>query len=197
MEPKFLSQLIRDYDQLLKLPCEAYEWVLPHLKQINLKRGTVIKKSGSVDMASRYLCEGFIGSYKPIGERLMLSAIYKLSDTVFDESSFRTGIASNTVLKTISKVIFMEFPQEVEINLLDTHASLASLAHKVAHRIMERNARVYQISKLGLSHGYEVLMKEFPGLEAEITNSDLASFFGVHNRTVERWKHNLKRHDHE
>ena len=27
---------------------------------------------------------------------------------------------------------------------------------------------------------------------AEITNADLASFFGVHIRTVERWKHNLK-----
>ncbi|MBN7809524.1 Crp/Fnr family transcriptional regulator [Algoriphagus sp. H41] len=197
MEQKFISQLISDYDQLLKLPREAYEIVIPYLKQVALKRGTVIKEYGKADVVSRYLCEGFIGSFNSNGEKIELFSIFKPSDTVFDEVSFRTGIASSTVLRTISDVIFLEFPSYAESKLLAQHSRFLLLAHRVAHRITERNSRVHAIAKLGLENGYAILMKEFFGLEREITNSDLGSFFGVSTRTVERWKHDLKSKSHD
>lgn len=192
MEQKFISLLIADYDQLLKLPKEAYELVVPHLVQVSLKRNTVVKKSGKPDLASRYLCKGFLGIYHPFGERMELMSIFKSSDTVFDEFSYRSGTESETVIKSISEVVFLEFTVEAEELLLKKHPEFSLLAHRVAHRVSERKTKVHAIAKMGLEEGYGVLMKEFPGLEAEITNADLASFFGVHIRTVERWKHNLK-----
>ncbi|MDR7128107.1 CRP-like cAMP-binding protein [Algoriphagus sp. 4150] len=197
MESEFLNQLIKDFDQILKLPRETYEWVSPYLKEVRLKRGTIIKKSGTADKASRYLLEGFAGSFTPNGEKLMLVKIFQASDIVFDESSFRAGIPGPTMLKAISDVVFMEFPKEAEAMLLGRHAELVLLAHKVIHRIAERNATVHHISKLGLRRGYQILMDEFPRLESEITNADLASFFDVSTRTVERWKHDLKMNSHE
>ena len=196
MEQRFITMLINDYDQLLKLPHEAYDWVIPSLKQLNLKRGTVIKKQATADKVSRYLCQGFIGSYREIAGELKLFSLFKATDTVFDETSFRSGFVSETVLKAISDVVFLEFPTGAEIVLLDRHSRFTLLAHKVAHRITERNGRVHAISRMGIYKGYEKLMFEFPGLEAEITNADLADFFGVHTRTVERWKHNLKTRGH-
>lgn len=192
MEQKFISMLIADYDQLLKLPIEAYELVIPHLNQVSLKRNSVLKKSGKVDFASRYLCKGFLGIYHPIKDRMDLMSIFKPSDTVFDEYSYRTGIKSEVVIKSISEVIFLEFSVEAENLLLSKHPEFSLLAHRVAHRVSERKSKVHAISKMGLEEGYPVLMNEFQGLEAEITNSDLASFFGVHTRTVERWKHGLR-----
>lgn len=192
MEQKYISMLIADYDQLLPLPLEAYEQVVPHLLQVSLKRNTVVKNSGKPDLASRYLCSGFLGVYHSLGERVELMSIFKSSDTVFDEYSYRSGIASETVIKSISDVVFLEFTRKAEELLLKNHPEFSLLAHRVAHRISERKTKVHAISKMGLEEGYGVLMDEFPGLEAEITNSDLASFFGVHTRTVERWKHGLK-----
>lgn len=197
MEQKYISQLISDYDQLLRLPKEAYDNVIPSLTQVNLKRGIVIKELGKADLVSRYLCEGFIGSYNSRGDKLDLFSIFKPSDTVFDEVSFRSGISSKTVLKTISDVTFLELSTDAESKLLTKHTQFSLLAHKVAHRITERNSRVHAIAKLGLEKGYEILMVEFPGLEAEITNADLGSFFGVSTRTVERWKHSLKGRTHD
>lgn len=192
MDQNLISMMITDYDQLLKLPKEAYRLVVPHLVQVSLKRNTVVKTSGKPDLVSRYLCKGFLGMYHPFGERMVLMSIFKSSDTVFDEFSYRSGLASGTLIKSISEVVFLEFTLEAEEILLKFHPEFSLLAHRVAHRISERKTKVYAIAKMGLEEGYGVLMKEFQGLEAEITNSDLASFFGVHTRTVERWKHGLK-----
>ncbi|PZV82297.1 CRP-like cAMP-binding protein [Algoriphagus aquaeductus] len=192
MEQKFISMMIADYDQLFRVPREGYEQVIPILRQVQAKRNTLIKPGGSADLVSRYLCEGFIGLFYPHGEKLELLSIFQATDTVFDEFSYRSGQISETVIKSISAVVFLEFPISAEELLLHRHPEFSLLAHRIAHRISERKSRVHSIAKLGLEQGYELLMKEFPGLEAEITNSDLASFFGVHTRTVERWKHNLK-----
>lgn len=192
MEQDFIKMMINDYDQLEKLPKEAYEKVLPNLRQVKLKRGTVIKEPGSADEVSRYLCKGFIGSFRIVDSGLKLFSIYRATDTVFDESSFRTRLPSESVLKSISDVIFFESTDEFDLSLVGSNALFSTLAQKLSYRITERNSRVYAIAKMGLEKGYGVLMKEFPSLEAQITNSDIASFFGVSTRTVERWKHNLK-----
>lgn len=197
MEKKFIEMLIRDCDQLLKLPEEAYYLVVPSLKEVNLKRGTVIKDQASVDKVSRYLCKGFIGSYRNEGQGLELISIYQAIDTVFDESSFRSGKPSDIILKSISEVVFLELSGEAEGNLLNGHPRLTLLAHKMALRITERSRRVHAISKMGIEKGYETLMKEFPGLEAEVSNHDLGSFFGIHTRSVERWKHSQKDRNHD
>lgn len=197
MDQNFITMMISDYDQLLKLPREAYDLVLPNLRQVSLKRGVVIKRQGQADKTSRYLCSGFIGSYRVIETELKLFSIYRATDAVFDETSFRSGLPSDTVLKAISDVVFFEFSTESEMNILGKHALLSLLAHKVSHRITERNSRVLAIAKLGIEKGYSVLMKEFPGMEAQITNADIGSFFGVSTRTAERWKHNLKGQDHD
>ncbi|SEG10819.1 Crp/Fnr family transcriptional regulator [Algoriphagus boritolerans] len=197
MEQDYTSLMIRDYDQLVKLPKEAYDLVIPNLILVNLKRGTVIKSQGQVDRVSRYLCEGFIGTYRFQDSEQKLFTIYKKTDTVFDETSFRSGLPSETVLKSISDVVFLEYSVDSESKLLQEHPSFTILAHKVAHRITERNSKVHSIAKLGLEKGYEILMKEFPGLEAHITNLDIGSFFGVSTRTAERWKHNLKGKGHD
>src|SRR5688572_3212820 len=129
MEQKFISQLISDYDQLLSLPKEAYDFVIPRLKRVILKSGTVVKEFRKADLVSRYLCEGFIGSYNSNGEKIELFSIFKPTDTVFDEVSFRTGISSTTVLRTISDVTFLEFPTDAESKLLANYSKSSLLAH--------------------------------------------------------------------
>lgn len=192
MEPHYIEMLIRDYDQLLPLPREVYQKVIPKLKLVHHKRGTLLKKSGQIDRVSRYLCKGFIGIFSPIEDSLNLFSIFKSSDTAFDLFSYGMGKASENELRTLSDVTFLEFSQDSEKDLLSVDFHLLQLAHKITLRVIARHARSLEISKMGIRKGYSVLMKEYPGLEAELTNADLGGFFRVTKRTAERVKHSLK-----
>ena len=178
--------------QLLDLPEEDFDLIFPKLELKHMKRGRVLKDSGKPDVVSRYLCEGFIGSYTLQESKYSLSVIYRVTDTVFDERSYRTGIPSDSLLKCISDVVFYEFTLDSERDVLERQPRLVTLAHKLSLRINERNTSVFHINKKGLEKGYEELMLHFPGLETEITNEDLGNFFRVSRRTVERFKHEFK-----
>lgn len=192
MDRKYRELLIDDIQQLMDLPEDAIGMVFSKLEFKRVKRGKVLKNMGEADRVSRYLCEGFIGSYRFTNDIHSLSVIYRPTDTVFDERSFRSGLPSDTLLKCISDVVFYEFSLDSERNVLGRSPQLVSLAHKLSLRINERNIKVLELGKMTLVEGYEELMKSFPGLEPVITNNDIAGFFRVSQRTVERFKHNLK-----
>jgi hypothetical protein len=184
--------LMDDVKQLLDLPEEDFSHIFPKLELKCMKRGRVLKDIGESDVVSRYLCDGFIGSYTPHKEKYALSMLYRATDTVFDDRSFRTGIPSDAMLKCISDVAFFEFTLDSERDVLGRHPRLVNLAHKISLRINERNSIVFELSKKGLEKGYEELMLLFPGLKTEIKNEDLGDFFRLSRRTVERFKHDLK-----
>ncbi|MEB2777319.1 hypothetical protein SYJ56_18540 [Algoriphagus sp. D3-2-R+10] len=192
MEDKYKKLLIDDIGRLMAFPEEAYRLVFSELELKSIKRGKILKAQGDSDTVSRYLCEGFIGSYRFNETQHLLSVIYRPTDTVFDDRSFRTGIPSDTILKCISDVVFYEFSLDSERDVLERYPRFVELAHKISLRINERNAIVFELSKKGLEKGYEELMMLFPGLEPAITNDDLGAFFRVSRRTVERFKHDLK-----
>lgn len=192
MENKYRKLLMDDVRQLLDLPEEDFSLIFPKLELRHMKRGRVLKDSGEPDVVSRYLCDGFIGSYTLHEAKHSLSVLYRATDTVFDDRSFRTGIPSESLLKCISDVVFYEFTLDSERDVLGRQPRLVTLAHKISLRINERNTIVFEISKKGLEKGYEELMLLFPGLETEITNEDLGNFFRVSRRTVERFKHEFK-----
>lgn len=192
MDRKYRELLIDDIQQLMDLPEDAIGMVFSKLEFMRVKRGKVLKNMGEADRVSRYLCEGFIGAYRYTNDKHSLSVIYRPTDTVFDERSFRSGLPSDTILKCISDVVFYEFSLDSERNVLGRSPQLVSLAHKLSLRINERNIKVLELGKMTLVEGYEELMKSFPGLEPVITNNDIAGFFRVSQRTVERFKHNLK-----
>ena len=192
MENKYRKLLMDDVRQLIDLPEEDFSLIFPKLELKRMKRGLVLKDSGKPDVVSRYLCEGFIGSYTLLEAKYSLSVIYRATDTVFDDRSFRSGIPSDSLLKCISDVVFYEFTLDSERDVLGRQPRLVTLAHKISLRINERNSTVFELSKKGLEKGYEELMLFFPGLETEITNGDLGDFFRVSRRTVERFKHDFK-----
>ncbi|WP_192348844.1 Crp/Fnr family transcriptional regulator [Algoriphagus sp. Y33] len=184
-----------DINQLFPLPEKSYVKVFDKLKLKYLKRGKTLKHPGETDRVSRYLCEGFIGSYKFNGSNHALFMIFKQTDIVFDERSFRSGIPSDTLLKCITDVVFYEFTRDSERELLSANPDFVTVAHKISLRINECNSNVFELSKKKLDPGYKEFVKMFPGLEPEITNEDLGAFFGISRRTVERFKHDLKNFD--
>lgn len=192
METKYRQLLIDDVSQLMELSEEDFEIVFSELELKRSRRGQILKKAGQSDKVSRYLCEGFIGSYRYYKKRHALSVIYQRTDTVFDERSYRTGFPSDTLLKCISDVIFYEFSLPSEQDILGKHPKFLALAHKLSLRINERNVAVLELSRKGLKKGYHELMHLFPGILPEITYEELGDFFGVSRRTVERFKHDLK-----
>lgn len=192
MESVYIEMLIRDYDQLHPLPRSVYQEVIPHLNLVKYKRGTILKKSGQVDRFSRYICKGFIGYYGHIEGEPSLLTIFKQSDTAFDLESYGHNTPSDKELRAISDVVFFEFSIDSQRALLSHDIRLLQLAHSISMRVLERHGKSLEIAKMRIREGYPVLMKEFPGLESELTNADLGGFFRVTKRTAEREKQRLK-----
>lgn len=188
MKEEFIEMMIADYEQLLHVPKESYDLVIPRLRIVQKSRGELIKREGSVDRMSRYICQGFIGYYRTTPTGLSLFAIYQSSDTVFDLDSYRSGEPSDAQIKAISQVSYLEFSIDSEQDLITKDTYLMRLALAVNQRVTQRQARVLEISKMGFDKGYPILMKEFKGLAVEISNPDLASFFNYSVRSVIRHK---------
>lgn len=192
MDSIYIEMLIQDYDQLHPLPRSVYREVIPYLTLVKQKRGTILKKSGQVDRVSRYLLKGFIGYYGQFEGGPSLLTIFKPSDTAFDLESYGHETPSDKELKAISDIVFFEFSIESQKVLLSKDIRLIQLAHSISMRVLERHGRSLEIAKMRIRDGYSVLMKEYPGLEAELTNADLGGFFRVTKRTAEREKQRLK-----
>lgn len=191
MKEKFIDQMISDYEQVLHIPRKSYDLVIPQLNLVYRNRGEFIKAAGEADFFSRYICQGFVGYYKNTTDDKLLFALYQTSDTVFDLDSYRTGKQSQNELKAISKVAYLEFSIEAENEAIISDPNLMRLALLVNQRITNRQSRVHEISKMGFEEGYPILIQEFKGIGGELTNKDLASFFQVSTRTINRMKSTL------
>ncbi|WP_233756664.1 Crp/Fnr family transcriptional regulator [Algoriphagus sp. AGSA1] len=197
MVETYQKLLMDDINQLVPLPGKSYAKVFAKLELKQVKRGKTLKHPGETDRVSRYLCKGFIGSYKFNGDQHALFMVFKPKDIVFDERSFRSGVPSDTLIKCITDVVFYEFSRDSERELLDENPDFVKVAHKISLRINECSSTVLELSKKKLDAGYREFVRMFPGLEPEITNEDLGAFFRVSRRTVERFKHDLKNFDDE
>jgi hypothetical protein len=188
MKEKFIEKMINDFDHLIHVPRKSYDLVVPNLKLVYRQRGEIIKRAGETDFLSRYICEGFVGYYNMTTIGKSLFAIFQPTDIVFDLDSYRSGSPSLNELKAISQVTYLEFSVETENELVIRDPNLMRLALLVNQRITHRQAKVHEISKMGFEEGYLSLLKEFKGLGTILANRDLASFFHVSLRTVERMK---------
>lgn len=188
MKETCIKMMIADYEQLVHIPKQSYDLVIPQLRLVHKQRGELIKREGEVDKISRYICEGFIGYYRSTPSGQTLFAIYQPSDSVFDFDSYRSGKPSDSQIKAISSVSYLEFSIDSELELIAKDSSLMRLALAVNQRVTQRQARVLELSKMGFDIGYPILMKEFKGLATEISNADLGSFFNYSVRSVIRHK---------
>lgn len=192
MKEEFVQQMVDDYEQLIHIPKESYDLVIPRLNLIEKKPGEVIKDSGQIDKMSRYICKGFVGYYNHTAFGNTLFSIYQPSDTVFDLDSYRSGVPGKIEIKAISAVSYLEFSIKSEKELLEIDPHLIRLALAINQRILKRQAKVLEISKMGFDRGYPLLIKEFKGIGTKLSNQDLASFFNLSVRSLIRHKSNLK-----
>ena len=192
MITKLKEQVMEKFRHLRVIPESSYDIALTRVKQRVVSRMKPIKKNGEVDNHSRFLCEGFIGAFQYTEDSFVLTNIFQAGDVVFDETSYLSGKVSDVELKALSTVIFLELNKSDENELLELVPDFYPLALRIAQSVTERNSRIASISRMGLEIGYHVLMKEFPGLEQVITNRELAGFFGISRRSVERFKQQLK-----
>lgn len=192
MSTDFKNQVKEQFHHLWKISENAYDIAFSKVNLKEVARRKTIKSMGKPEFHSRFLCQGFIGSYLYCEGEFVLKNIFQAGDVVFDETSYLSGKPSDIEIRAISRTVFFELDKEVENELLRMVPDFYPLAHRIAHSFAEKNSRNSAISKMGIEKGYHVLMEEFPGLESVITNTDLGGFFGISRRTAERFKQKLK-----
>lgn len=180
------------FQHLWVIPESAYDVAFARVKPREVSRRKRLKNMGEAEVHSRFLCEGFIGSFQYYEGKFILRNIFQAGDVVFDETSYLSGKPSDVEIRALSRVAFLELDKSAEDELLEMVSDFYPLAHRIAHSVAERNSKNVSISRMGIEKGYDLLMKEFPGLEGVITNRDLGGFFGTSTRSAERFKQKLK-----
>ncbi|MBB6328860.1 CRP-like cAMP-binding protein [Algoriphagus iocasae] len=187
----YMDQLIADYNRIKKFSDEAYESVFHKLILRRVSRGEILKKVDTVDIKSRYICEGFLGLYQEGKAGFQLVRIFGKSDTAFDEKSFRTNIPSKSIIKALSDTVYLGFTLEAETELLAKKPEFYSLALEVVHRINKRHVEQEAIKAKKFKEGFPLLLKKLPGIGQYLKNQDLADLFNCSISTVERLKYTL------
>lgn len=188
----YKKQVMEKFQHLCTISETAYDQAFSRVKLREVSRSRSIKNAGEAEVYSRFLCKGFIGSFQYCDGEFILKNIFQSGDVVFDETSYLSCEPSEVEIRAISKIVFFELDKSTEDELLALVPDFYPLAHRIAHSIAEKNSKNVSISRMGIEKGYDVLMREFPGLESVLTNRDLGGFFGISTRSAERFKQKLK-----
>ncbi|TDK42054.1 Crp/Fnr family transcriptional regulator [Algoriphagus formosus] len=187
-EKEYFRQLMADYNQIKEISEENYNAVFQKLILRRLPKNFYLKESNKPDGKSRYICEGFVGLYTPLEDRLRLDLIFGPTDTALDELSYYDSKPSELVLKTITDTVLFEFTLEAEKAVLVKNPEFHILALRIAHRINQRNCQQYAIKALKFKNGFPKLRETFEGIDQALKNQELADYFNCSISTIERLK---------
>lgn len=193
MDPHYQKQLVDFFNQLMTISEEDLSQVFPLIHQKSIKRGTIIKNPGEVDINSRFLCTGFIGLYKDKEGVPNLEHIFGKGDVVREYHSYYSGKRMDYYLKSITEVVFLEMSISDQKTMLDAHPILVELNGKMMHFVIRRRSEVSGVRILGLKNGYPELLRVLPGIGSFLDRKDLAGFFNCSTSKVARWKKELGR----
>ncbi len=187
-EKDYFIELMSDYNQIKEISEEDYKTVFQKLILRRVPKNFFLKESNMPDGKSRYICEGFVGLYTPIEDRLRLDLIFGPTDTALDELSYYDTKPSEMVLKTITDTVLFEFTLEAEKAVMVHNPEFHILALRIAHRINQRNCQQYAIKALKFKNGFPRLVETFQGIDQALKNQELADYFNCSISTIERLK---------
>lgn len=187
-EKDYFIELMSDYNQIKEISEEDYKTVFQKLILRRVPKNFFLKESNMPDGKSRYICEGFVGLYTPIEDRLRLDLIFGPTDTALDELSYYDTKPSEMVLKTITDTVLFEFTLEAEKAVMVHNPEFHILALRIAHRINQRNCQQYAIKALKFKKGFPRLVETFQGIDQALKNQELADYFNCSISTIERLK---------
>ncbi|MDG1277545.1 MAG: hypothetical protein P8O16_09715 [Algoriphagus sp.] len=182
-----IEKMKADYDSLEIIPLESYHHLLRYLILKKVKRGTILKEPGKADTCSRYICEGKMGFYLSHDGIHRLESVFTVSDTVFDRYSYLDGSETDHLIKALTTVTFFELSKIGEGLVIKNLPEFHFLANKVPNRINQRLAFLQLMKVKKLKSGYFDLISKFPDLHEFLTQSDIAGFFNVDVKTVNRF----------
>lgn len=187
----------RDYDTLFPVSENLYRTISLYLELKKKKKGEVLKPFGSVEILSRYICEGFIGVYYDFQGDPVLKYVLNPTDTAFDIQSYFSQQKSTIEIRALSDAVFFEFHKDSEIQVVSKFPEFARLGILINHRIQDRLAQQMAILRMDFKHGYHAFIQFYPGIEKHLKYSDWAGLFQCGIRTVSRVLNELKESNHE
>ncbi|WP_439490857.1 Crp/Fnr family transcriptional regulator [Algoriphagus sp.] len=195
MEVQYKMQLVEFFNQLLPISEEELKGVFPFVHQESLKRGTVLKHAGEVDVMSRFLCKGFIGLYKDKGGEMSLEHIFGEGDVAREFHSYYSGEKQDYYLKSISDVVFLKMSAGDQERVLDKYSKLALLNSKMMDYVIQKRSKITGVRIRGLHEGYGELLKTLPGIGIYLTRQELADFFNCSTSKVARWRRKINQNN--
>lgn len=179
-----LKKMKEDYGKLvpgLSLDFEKLKFYM-YLKKA--KKGTILKQSGTVEICSRYICEGYTCRMKAKESEDRVKEIFKETDVACDFKSYWKGKKTKSYLICLTDVVYFELSKKSELELVRLFPEFTSLGLAINHRLLERLAKRSSMKVNGIHKSYGKFLETFPGIDEVLSQSKIASYFGCTDRTV-------------
>lgn len=179
-----LKKLKEDCVQLVPGLSLDFEKLRYYIYLKKAKRGDIIKEPNTIEICSRYICEGYIGLLKEGEEGEALKEIFKVTDIAFDFKSYWKEKKTKSYLKCLSDVVYFEVSKKSELELVRLFPEFTSLGLAINHRLLERFSRRSNLKGQGIHKSYPKFLQVFPGIDEVLSQNKIASYFGCTARTV-------------
>ena len=186
---------LRNYfDQLVTLPPNEIAEFAAGLRESQYSKGEMFTRIGEGSDRIGFVKSGLFKVYysTPDGRAVIRNFCYE-GKPIGSYGTILTGkpahvnieaIEDSTVLKT-TYAHFEEF--------FTKSAAWEKLGRKVAEaHYISRERREFQLLSLNANDRYTAFRKDFPGLEARVTQVDIASYIGVDPATLSRLRSKVK-----
>lgn len=179
-----LMKMREDYDNLVPGLNLDYEKLKLYMYLRRGKKGMVLKEAHSIETCSRYVCDGYLGLFVQKEEGEVLKEIFKVTDVAFDFKSYWRNKKTKSYLSCLSDVTYFEVSKKSEHDLVKTFPEFVDLGLAINHRLQDRLVKRSSIKNMGIHKGYKKFLQEFPGIQALLSQSRIASYFNCTARTV-------------
>lgn len=169
-------------DYMNKVSEKEYQMLTPYFDIGKTKSREVILKSGTVEIESRFILEGMIGKFY----RGKLMRLYVKGDVCVEMESYMNQQPSRFEMKVLQAAKYTRLSYQNANMILDQFPEFMDLSDELYRIARYREQEWEGILNLPFDQGRAELKKKFPGIEAILTQKQLADLLGVDRKTISR-----------
>lgn len=176
------------FDQLVTLPSEEFAGFTAGLKETKFSKGEMFTRIGEENDRIGFVKAGVFKVYyvTPDGKEVIRNFCYE-GKPIGSYSTILTGQAAHVNIEAVEDSAVLETTYAHFEDFFAKSAAWEKLGRKVAEaHYISRERREFQLLSLNAYDRYMAFRQDFPGLEARVTQVDIASYIGVDPATLSR-----------
>lgn len=156
---------------------------------LTLPKGHVLHASPKISEHLYFIEEGLVMAYQFEDGEKYVAQFWQAGDFVFLPQSFFDRVPSREFLELAAPSRIVHVSHRDAMGMFDAFHEAHEIYRNVLHRYYEKcRERDYESRNKTAAMRFEKLIKEYPGIEQDVSQEDIASYLGITPQSLSRIK---------